>query len=143
MFAGLVALSSRGIIGVWNTMTQNWKVQHVQPITSYDIAGMILQVWKCKNATRNRKYKRELKDPLFVFDGSSLFNRELLISSIHFVVTAFDFSGCTLILGCSDGCVYSVDMAKFPLRMKDNDLLVSKLYGDPERSCGISISAIR
>jgi len=86
--SGLVALSQTGLIGVWNTMTQNWKIQQVQPITSYDIAG------------------------------------------------------CLLILGCSDGCIYCVDMAKFPLRMKDNDLLVSKLYCDPERNKGISITAI-
>ena len=37
-----------------------------------------------------------------------------------------------LFIGCGDGCIYCVDMAKFPLRMKDNDLLVSKLYCDPE-----------
>ena len=48
-----------------------------------------------------------------------------------------------LFIGCADGCIYCVDMAKFPLRMKDNDLLVSKLYCDPERNKGISITAIR
>ena len=37
--SGLVALSQTGLIGVWNTMTQNWKIQQVQPVTSYDIAG--------------------------------------------------------------------------------------------------------
>ncbi|KAL5255272.1 hypothetical protein ACHWQZ_G014617 [Mnemiopsis leidyi] len=86
--SGLVALSSSGLIGVWNTMTQSWKVQQVQPVTSFDVAG------------------------------------------------------CMLFIGCADGCIYCVDMAKFPLRMKDNDLLVSKLYCDPERNKGISITAI-
>lgn len=86
--SGLVALSSSGLIGVWNTMTQTWKVQQVQPVSSFDVAG------------------------------------------------------CMLFIGCGDGCIYCVDMAKFPLRMKDNDLLVSKLYCDPERNKGISITAI-
>ena len=47
-----------------------------------------------------------------------------------------------LFIGCADGCIYCVDMAKFPLRMKDNDLLVSQLYCDPERGKGVSITAI-
>ena len=40
---GLVALNSSGVIGVWNTMTQTWKLQHVQPITSYDVAGTMIE----------------------------------------------------------------------------------------------------
>ena len=35
----LKAILFSGIIGVWNTMTQTWKVQQVQPITSFDVAG--------------------------------------------------------------------------------------------------------
>jgi len=30
-----------------------------------------------------------------------------------------------------DACVLCTDMQKFPLRMKDNDLLVTELYKDP------------
>nr|XP_037275193.1 LOW QUALITY PROTEIN: SH3KBP1-binding protein 1-like [Rhipicephalus microplus] len=47
-------------------------------------------------------------------------------------ITSFDTAGsCILLLGCSNGSIYYIDMQKFPLRMKDNDLLVTELYRDP------------
>lgn len=73
----LVALSKLGKVGVWHSMTHNWQIQDVVPITSYDTAGSFL------------------------------------------------------LLGCENGSVYYIDMQKFPLRMKDNDLLVTELYKDP------------
>ncbi|KAL3874699.1 hypothetical protein ACJMK2_037674 [Sinanodonta woodiana] len=73
----LVALSKLGKVGVWHAMTQNWQIQDVIPISSYDTAGSFL------------------------------------------------------LLGCENGSVYYIDMQKFPLRMKDNDLLVTELYKDP------------
>lgn len=73
----LVALSSVGKVGVWNAMTQNWQIQDVVAICSYDTAGSFL------------------------------------------------------LLGCENGSIYYIDMQKFPLRMKDNDLLVTELYKDP------------
>ncbi|CAH1792251.1 unnamed protein product [Owenia fusiformis] len=74
----LVALSHLGKVGVWHAMTQNWQIQDVLPITSYDTAGSFI-----------------------------------------------------LLLGCANGSIYYTDMQKFPLRMKDNDLLVTELYKDP------------
>lgn len=73
----LVALSKTGKFGVWHAMTQNWQIQDVVPITSYDTTGSLL------------------------------------------------------LLGCENGSIYNIDMQKFPLRMKDNDLLVTELYKDP------------
>lgn len=73
----LVALSRTGKFGVWHAMTQNWQIQDVVPITSYDTTGSLL------------------------------------------------------LLGCENGSIYNIDMQKFPLRMKDNDLLVTELYKDP------------
>lgn len=47
-------------------------------------------------------------------------------------ITSFDTAGsCILLLGCNNGSIYYIDMQKFPLRMKDNDLLVTELYKDP------------
>ncbi|XP_059148240.1 BTB/POZ domain-containing protein KCTD3-like isoform X2 [Physella acuta] len=46
-------------------------------------------------------------------------------------ITSYDTAGSFLLLGCEDGSIYYIDMQKFPLRMKDNDLLVTKLYSDP------------
>uniref|UniRef100_A0A2I2ZX69 BTB/POZ domain-containing protein KCTD3 n=1 Tax=Gorilla gorilla gorilla TaxID=9595 RepID=A0A2I2ZX69_GORGO len=46
-------------------------------------------------------------------------------------ITSYDAAGSFLLLGCNNGSIYYVDVQKFPLRMKDNDLLVSELYRDP------------
>ncbi|KRZ35468.1 BTB/POZ domain-containing protein KCTD3 [Trichinella pseudospiralis] len=81
----LVALSKKGKIVVWHGMTQNWQIQDVTPICSYDTAGSFL------------------------------------------------------LLGCSNGSIYYIDMQKFPLRMKDNDLLVMELHRDP---LGDAITAV-
>lgn len=43
-------------------------------------------------------------------------------------VTAHDTAGSFLLLGSSNGSINYIDMQKFPLRMKDNDLLVTELY---------------
>ena len=48
-------------------------------------------------------------------------------------VTSLDVAGSEfLLLGCLNGSIYYIDMQKFPLRMKDNDLLVTELYRDPK-----------
>uniref|UniRef100_A0A914XFH3 BTB/POZ domain-containing protein KCTD3 n=1 Tax=Plectus sambesii TaxID=2011161 RepID=A0A914XFH3_9BILA len=82
----LVALSKTGKVGIWHSMTHNWQVQDVVPISCYDTAGSFL------------------------------------------------------LLGCTNGSIYYIDMQKFPLRMKDNDLLVTELYRDPNSDVITSIS---
>lgn len=37
-------------------------------------------------------------------------------------------------------CLYFADMQKFPLRMKDNDLLVTELYHDPSNDAITALS---
>ena len=81
----LVATSSIGKIGVWNSISQLWQIQDVNPISSFDAAGSFL------------------------------------------------------LLGGQNGVLYYIDMQKFPLRMKDNDLLVTELYKDPS---GDAITAL-
>ncbi len=54
-------------------------------------------------------------------------------------ITSHDTAGTFLLLGSSNGSINYIDMQKFPLRMKDNDLLVTELYRDP--NCD-SITAI-
>lgn len=46
-------------------------------------------------------------------------------------ITSYDTAGSFLLLGCNNESIYYIDMQKFPLRMKDNDLLVTELYHDP------------
>ena len=43
-------------------------------------------------------------------------------------ITAHDTAGSFLLLGSCNGSINYIDMQKFPLRMKDNDLLVTELY---------------
>ncbi|XP_037079230.1 BTB/POZ domain-containing protein KCTD3-like [Pollicipes pollicipes] len=45
-------------------------------------------------------------------------------------ISSFDRAGSFLLLGGTNGSIYYIDMQKFPLRMKDNDLLVTELYHD-------------
>lgn len=46
-------------------------------------------------------------------------------------ITSYDSAGSLLLIGSSNGIISYIDMQKFPLRMKDNDLLVTELYRDP------------
>ncbi|XP_038641980.1 SH3KBP1-binding protein 1 isoform X1 [Scyliorhinus canicula] len=46
-------------------------------------------------------------------------------------INSYDTAGSLLILGCNNGSIYYIDVQKFPLRIKDNDLLVTELYCDP------------
>lgn len=55
-------------------------------------------------------------------------------------ISSFDTAGSFLLLGCNNGSIYYIDMQKFPLRMKDNDLLVTELYRDPSNDPITAIS---
>ncbi|XP_044729954.1 BTB/POZ domain-containing protein KCTD3 isoform X2 [Chrysoperla carnea] len=55
-------------------------------------------------------------------------------------IASFDSAGSFLLLGCNNGAIYYIDMQKFPLRMKDNDLLVTELYRDPSNDPITAIS---
>ncbi|XP_020706561.2 BTB/POZ domain-containing protein KCTD3 isoform X2 [Athalia rosae] len=55
-------------------------------------------------------------------------------------ISSFDTAGSFLLLGCNNGAIYYIDMQKFPLRMKDNDLLVTELYRDPSHDPITAIS---
>lgn len=55
-------------------------------------------------------------------------------------IASFDTAGSFLLLGCNNGSIYYIDMQKFPLRMKDNDLLVTELYRDPSQDVITAIS---
>ena len=51
-------------------------------------------------------------------------------------ITSYDTAGSLLLLGSSNGTINYIDMQKFPLRMKDNDLLVTELFRDPSSQLG-------
>ncbi|KAM9733181.1 SH3KBP1-binding protein 1 isoform 1-T2 [Menidia menidia] len=55
-------------------------------------------------------------------------------------ISSYDTAGSFLILGCNNGSIYYIDVQKFPLRMKDNDLLVTELYRDPSEDAITALS---
>jgi len=55
-------------------------------------------------------------------------------------ISSYDTAGSFLLLGCTNGSIYYIDMQKFPLRMKDNDLLVTELYKDPNEDMVTALS---
>uniref|UniRef100_A0A0N5AP67 BTB domain-containing protein n=1 Tax=Syphacia muris TaxID=451379 RepID=A0A0N5AP67_9BILA len=55
-------------------------------------------------------------------------------------ISCYDTAGSFLLLGCTNGSIYYIDMQKFPLRMKDNDLLITELYRDPNGEVITAIS---
>ncbi|NXF56580.1 SHKB1 protein, partial [Oceanites oceanicus] len=55
-------------------------------------------------------------------------------------INSYDAAGTFLLLGCTNGSIYYVDVQKFPLRMKDNDLLVTELYRDPAEDAVTALS---
>uniref|UniRef100_F1KWR6 BTB/POZ domain-containing protein KCTD3 n=1 Tax=Ascaris suum TaxID=6253 RepID=F1KWR6_ASCSU len=55
-------------------------------------------------------------------------------------ISCYDTAGSFLLLGCTNGSIYYIDMQKFPLRMKDNDLLITELYRDPNADLITAIS---
>ncbi|XP_032870130.1 SH3KBP1-binding protein 1 [Amblyraja radiata] len=55
-------------------------------------------------------------------------------------INSYDTAGSLLILGCNNGSIYYIDVQKFPLRIKDNDLLVTELYCDPSEDAVTALS---
>ncbi|XP_073950300.1 BTB/POZ domain-containing protein KCTD3 [Choristoneura fumiferana] len=55
-------------------------------------------------------------------------------------LSTHDTAGSFLLLGTATGAINYIDMQKFPLRMKDNDLLVTQLYKDPNQEPITAIS---
>ncbi|KAJ8045657.1 BTB/POZ domain-containing protein KCTD3 [Holothuria leucospilota] len=55
-------------------------------------------------------------------------------------ISSSDMAGSNLLLGCTNGCIYYIDMEKFPLRIKDKDLLVTELYKDPDEDAVTALS---
>lgn len=87
------------------------QVQEVQPITSYDAAGSFLLLG-CNNGSIYYVGEQHLPEHL------PWKVRE-------------EGRGWGALNNPAVSCVPTADVQKFPLRMKDNDLLVSELYRDP------------
>ena len=55
-------------------------------------------------------------------------------------ITSHDTAAAYLLLGGANGAIYYIDMQKFPLRLKDNDLLITELYRDQTESAITALS---
>ncbi|PAA85613.1 hypothetical protein BOX15_Mlig004663g2, partial [Macrostomum lignano] len=63
------------------------------------------------------------------------------LQAIGAPVTSLDVAGSEfLLLGCANGQICHIDMEKLPMRLKDNDLLVTELYRDPSQEAVTSLS---
>ena len=78
-----------------------------------------------------------MKNPCEVFIFGSKTDTESLYSDLFI----YFLGGSFLFFGASNGSIYYIDMEKFPLRMIDNDLLVSELFRDPS-SPAVPITAL-
>lgn len=129
----MLAVSSEGKIRLWSFTTTD----HIQGVVKFEIGTFDLTV---------------PVDALF-FIGSQLvatshtgkigvWNSMTQHWQIQDVmpISSYDTAGSFLLLGCTNGSIYYIDMQKFPLRMKDNDLLVTELYKDPNEDMVTALS---
>lgn len=103
------------------------QVQDVVPITSYDTAGSFLLLG-CNNGSIYYIGKRAC---------SALFNAVCETASKE--TLPFFVLNRALVASMLFKTV-PLDMQKFPLRMKDNDLLVTELYHDPSNDAITALS---
>ena len=114
--SSLVILSHSGRVGFWNAFSQHWQVQDVQPIGAFDFTGSLLFLG-CNNGQIS--YIGE------IFFSSSFTNT-------NFIKTV---NLCVLVKLSVSKIIFfnkkSKDMEKFPLRLKDDSLLVNNFFKDP------------
>ncbi|NWZ30184.1 SHKB1 protein, partial [Asarcornis scutulata] len=111
----LIAASHTGKIGVWNAVTKHWQIQDVVPINSYDAAGTFLLLG-CNNGSIYYVGEEGLGDTAGTTPGW------------------WGWPAVTV------PAPRPADVQKFPLRMKDNDLLVTELYRDPSEDAVTALS---
>ncbi|CAB4008289.1 BTB POZ domain-containing KCTD3 isoform X1 [Paramuricea clavata] len=108
-------------------------------------SGSKFQLWNCTQGTAIGKFDLGIQIDALFFVGSqvvaisytgkvgiwnSRMPRHWQVQEV-IPISSYDTGGTLLLLGCHNGSIYYIDMEKFPLRMKDNDLLVTELYRDP------------
>lgn len=61
------------------------------------------------------------------------------VTQLDIQITCYGHAGSLLLFGSSQGKLFLFDLDKFPLRLKDNDLLINLLYTDPD---GAAVTAL-
>lgn len=126
----LVAISNTGKVVVWQSVQKHWQLQEVESICSYDTAGFFLLLG-CTNGSIY--YIGQ-----FVGFKSRTGQQQTNIRSCNIVWfndDGFIDTGCYNTNTC-----FLADMEKFPVRMKDNDLLVTQLFEDPLKEAITALS---
>ena len=102
------------------------------PINSYDTAGSFL-ILGCNNGSI---YYIGTRGPITVFNTGLVSMKAALTGQSSKMLLA---SGDSVIADSLSLFIYP-DVQKFPLRMKDNDLLVTELYRDPTEDAITALS---
>lgn len=129
----LIATSHTGKIGVWNAVTKHWQVS-AGTTTCHQFVPKSSPKLPSHPSCRSRTSSPSAATMLLVPSSSSV----ATTAPSTMWVSADDVALTTLAGGNAATvtvplCVPPplLDVQKFPLRMKDNDLLVTELYCDP------------
>ncbi|KAH8855059.1 BTB/POZ domain-containing protein KCTD3 [Schistosoma japonicum] len=120
-------------------------MEDVKNLNSYPPLARIKEPWTCETVGQYDLNRRAVDYLLFVGSHLVALSRHGLVGVRHVMTNAwqvwstvpilsFGVAGSELLLlGCASGCICSINIQKFPLRIVDNDLLVTEMYRDPLR----------
>uniref|UniRef100_A0A3Q0KUL7 BTB domain-containing protein n=2 Tax=Schistosoma mansoni TaxID=6183 RepID=A0A3Q0KUL7_SCHMA len=120
-------------------------MQDVKSLDSYPPLAKIKEPWTCEMVGQYDLNKRSVDYLLFIGAHLVALSRYGLVGVRHVMTNAWQVWSTVpilsyavagselLLLGCASGCICSINIQKFPLRIVDNDLLVTEMYRDPLR----------
>ncbi|CAH8440848.1 unnamed protein product [Heterobilharzia americana] len=120
-------------------------MQDVNSWTSYPPLAKIKEPWTSEIVGQYDLNRRAVDYLIFIGAHLVALSRHGLVGVRHVMTNAWQVWSTVpilsygvagselLLLGCANGCICSINIQKFPLRIVDNDLLVTEMYRDPLR----------
>ncbi|CAH8432219.1 unnamed protein product [Schistosoma bovis] len=120
-------------------------MQDVKSLDNYPPLAKIKEPWTCEMVGQYDLNRRSVDYLLFIGAHLVALSRYGLVGVRHVMTNAWQVWSTVpilsyavagselLLLGCASGCICSINIQKFPLRIVDNDLLVTEMYRDPLR----------
>ncbi|CAH8434131.1 unnamed protein product [Schistosoma turkestanicum] len=120
-------------------------MQNVKGLNNYPPLAKIKEPWTCEMVGQYDLNRRAVDYLLFIGAHLVALSRHGLVGVRHVMtnswqvwstvpILSYGVAGSELLLlGCASGCICSINIQKFPLRIVDNDLLVTEMYRDPLR----------
>ncbi|KAK4473071.1 hypothetical protein MN116_004262 [Schistosoma mekongi] len=120
-------------------------MEDTKNLNSYPPLARIKEPWTCETVGQYDLNKRAVDYLLFIGSHLVALSRHGLVGVRHVMTNAWQVWSTVpilsygvagselLLLGCASGCICSINIQKFPLRIVDNDLLVTEMYRDPLR----------